>query len=395
MIKRTLAVVVALSSGCGTDEKTCSDVSGTSCTWAGTAGVTGTNGDGVHRSEAILYFPSDVTFAPDGAAWVADWNNHIIRRVTPDGIVNTVVGTDYEGDGSVGETDRLPVGAPAGAAGTEVALNHPHEIDFMPDGRMVFGAWHNNKVRIHDPVSKVTKVLAGNSYGYAGDDGPAYDAVFNLVPSVACADDGSVYVIDQRNFRIRKITNDATPMISTFAGTGVQGASGDGGLATDAQLGFHAGNTPLPSGSLALRDEYLYVATSSTNSIRRINVATNIIECVAGCTANGAAGYSGDGGSAKSAMFDFPHEIEFGPDGRLYVADQNNNVIRAIDVASDTIETVVGTGEACPIGQTCVETEGAPALEVKLNGPYGFGFDAAGSMYIADTLNSRIVRIAK
>ncbi len=397
-MKRTTIILLALTGCGGGDEPACSDVSGTSCTWIGKAGMTGTDPTATRRQDALLYFPADVSFDKDGAAWIPDWNNHLVRKVLPDDTFLTVMGADYEGDGSPGETDRLPAGAPEGAPATEVALNHPMDIDFLPDGRMLLGAWHNNKVRIMDPATGIAKVLAGDSYGFAGDGGPAYTAVFNLVPSVVCTGDGTIYLIDQRNVRIRKITNEAVPMISTIAGNGTTGDRGDGGPATEATLGFHTGNTPLPSGSLALdpANEYLYVSMSFTNNIRRINLSTNVIECVAGCEAAGQAGFSGDGGSAKSAMFDYPHDMEFGPDGRLYVVDQNNGRVRAIDVAADTIETVAGSGEPCPVGQFCTEkTEGVPALEVQLNQPYGIAFDKEGSMYIADTLNSRIVRIAK
>jgi sugar lactone lactonase YvrE len=390
------AVILLAGSGCGSGSSgdECLAASGTSCTWAGVAGTVGFNGDGLDRLDTWMYFPSDVTFAPDGSGWVADWNNHLVRRVKTDDTVDTVFGADYEGDGSPGETDRLPVGNPAGAPGIEVALNHPVEIKFFPDGRALLAAWHNNKVRVLDPVTGIATVVAGNTYGFFGDSGPAYDARFNLVPAVEIAPDNTIFVVDQRNERIRQISNDPTPMISTIAGTGTQGSTGDGGLAIEAELSFDKGNTPLPSGSLVLRGDELFIATSTSHNIRRINLTTKIIDCVAGCTAT--LGYTGDGGSAKTATFNFPNDLEFGPDGRLYVADLRNNVIRAIDLAADLIETVAGTGQICPLGSTCTEaSEGLQALELQLNEPYGIAFDAAGHLYIADTLNSRIVRVAR
>ncbi len=390
-----------LGTGCSADSESssdCSSTSGTACTWAGVAGSIGFNGDGLDRRESWLYFASDVTFAPDGSAWIADWNNHRVRRVDLDGKVATVIGTDYEGDGSPGETDRLPVGSPVGAPGTEIALNHPMDVEFFPDGRVLLAAWHNNKLRVYDPNTTMTTVLTGNSYGFNGDNGPAYMGLFNLAKAVAIDADGTVYAVDQRNQRVRKITNDATPMISTLAGTGTKGALGDGGPAIEAQLGFDGGNTPIPSGSLAIRGDELFIANSANNSIRRIKQSTGIIDCVAGCNAGAptAAGYSGDGGSALTATFNFPIDIEFGPDGRLYVADRNNNAIRAIDLENDRVETVAGNGQPCAIGTVCTEAqEGLPALELQLNEPYGVSFDAAGNLYIADTLNSRIVRVAR
>jgi hypothetical protein len=396
-----VSTLFLLGAGCsdsGPVARECSPTPGTACTWAGVVGSVGFNGDSLDRRDTWFYFASDLTFAPDGSAWVADWNNHRVRRVGLDGKVETVIGTDYEGDGSPGETDRLPAGAPAGAPGNEIALNHPMDVEFFPDGRVLLAAWHNNKIRVYDPATKMTTVLAGNSYGFAGDGGPAYKSVFNLAKAVAVDTDGTVYMVDQRNQRVRKITNEVTPMISTIAGTGVKGALGDGGPAAQAQLGFDAGNTPVPSGSLAIRGQDLFIANSANNSIRRINFTTGMIDCVAGCTVGAPTppGYTGDGGSALAATFNFPIDIEFGPDGRLYVADRNNNAIRAIDLEHDRVETVAGNGKPCVIGASCVEAqEGLAATEIQLNDPYGVAFDAAGNLFIADTLNSRIVRVAR
>src|SRR4051812_46072727 len=152
-----LAIAALVVGGCASDpsKPECSDVSGTACDWAGVRGSVGFNGDNIDRRDAWLYYASDLTFAPDGTAWVADWNNHRVRTIGADGIIQTVIGTDYEGDGSPGETDRLPEGNPQGALGIEVALNHPMQVQFMPDGRVLLAAWHNNKVRIYDPATKL------------------------------------------------------------------------------------------------------------------------------------------------------------------------------------------------------------------------------------------------
>ena len=388
-------LIVLAIGGCGAGEprepEVCSEP-GIACVWAGVS-ERGYNIEDptAHRLDSKLYFPEDVTFAPDGRAYIVDWNNHRLRRVEKDQSLVDVMGTDYEGDGPPDEEDRLPACGPAGALGTTVALNHATDAEFGPDGKLYLAAWHNNKIRVFDPVTNMVTVLAGDGYGFRGDGGPACQALFNQPKSLAIADDGTVYTIDQRNIRIRAIQPDPDRTITTIAGRGTLGAFGDGGSAFDAQFGFDIGTTPRPSGSLVLDGRTLYVADSLNNRIRRIDLNTGVIDCIAGKLQKG---YSGDGGPALEAQFDFPSDMELGPDGRLYIADRYNHAIRALDVATGTVETVVGNGIACDVTEgECPDR--VPARELQLNEPYGVAFDAAGNMYVSDTHNNRIVRIAK
>jgi hypothetical protein len=146
--------------------------------------------------------------------------------------------------------DRLPLCNPAGALGTTVAMNHMTDVEIGPDGYVYIAAWHNNKIRMLDPVTGIVTSIAGNSYGFAGDSGLACNAVFNQPKAIAFGNDGTLYTIDQRNLRIRAI-DPATKMIRTVAGVGQQGNGGDGGQAMEAQFGFDIGTTPQPTGSLA------------------------------------------------------------------------------------------------------------------------------------------------
>ncbi|MDQ3334997.1 MAG: hypothetical protein M4D80_07540 [Myxococcota bacterium] len=392
---RLLVLGLALV-GCGgdagpTDPEECK-VSGTACVWAGT-GERGYNIDNpnAHRLESVLYFPEDITFGPDGRAYIADWNNHRVRRVEKNDKMIDVIGTDYEGDGSPDEEDRLPSCNPAGALGTTVALNHPSDLEFGPDGLLYMAAWHNNKIRVFDPKTNLVTVLGGNGYGFRGDNGPACQSLFNQPKALAIAADNTIYTIDQRNIRIRAIQPDAERTITTIAGRGTIGSFGDGGSAYDAEFGFEAGTTPRPSGALVLQDRTLYVADSMNNRIRRINLDSGIIDCIAGKL---EAGYAGDGGAALEAKLNFPSDIELGPDGRLYIADRLNHVIRAMDLTTGVIETVVGNGATCDT-RTEVCPSIAPAREIALNEPYGVAFDAAGNMYVSDTHNNRILRITR
>lgn len=391
---KLLVASLALA-GCGTTTTTpeCSDVSGTACTWAGVREQRGFNGEGLDKAESWLAFVSDLTFAPDGRPWIVDWNNHRVRRVEPDGTLKTVIGTGYEGDGPDDHSDLLPLGNPVGALGTTVALNHPTNLQFAPDGTVVLASWHNNKIRVMDPETGILKVLAGNSYGFDGDNGPASGAVFNVPKALAIDATGQIYLIDQRNERIRMIGTDAARTITTIAGDGKVGYTGDGGSVTEAEFSFQKGTTPVPSGALALRDHELYIADSMNHRIRKLDLSNGQMSCVAG---TGTAGYSGDGDLALNAKLDNPLDIEFGPDGRLYVADTGNNVIRAIDLTSGMITRIAGTAAQCPTALNCFEPdEGMAAFDVQLATPYGIAFDPQGNLYIADTNNSRIVRIAK
>ncbi|HWU88053.1 MAG TPA: hypothetical protein VN253_12290 [Kofleriaceae bacterium] len=384
-----LALVVFAGGACegGSDAAT---TPGWASVWAG-IGERGFNKDNptANRLKSKLYYPEDVTFGPDERAYIVDWNNHRIRRVEADDSLRVVVGTDYEGDGPPEMEDRLPLCNPAGALGTNVAMNHMTDVEFGPDGKLYIAAWHNNKIRVWDPATGMLTALAGDGYGYQGDGGPACQSLFNQPKGLAIAADGTVYSIDQRNVRIRAIQPDASRTITTIAGVGSVGNVGDGGLATDAQFGFEIGTTPRPSGSLVLDGRTLYVADSLNNRIRRINLDTGIVDCIAG--AGSQAGYSGDGGPALQASFNFPSDIELGPDGRLYVADRYNHAVRAIDLRTGIVDTVAGghrcdtTNESCP--------DAALALEMSFNEPYGIGFDGKGNLYVADTHNHRIVKV--
>jgi DNA-binding beta-propeller fold protein YncE len=356
--------------------------SGNACTYLGLSGEEGFNGDGKHRLETKLYWSFDMLFASDGSKWFIDWNNHTVRRVLPDDTVETIVGwidPIFPGDGAQDERTA------DGALGIEVQLNHPTDMAEMPDGKILLMAWHNHKLRVIDPVTKRVKIIAGAGAGYAGDGGPLSMLRFRQPKALEVDDQGNRYILDQQNFRIRMIAADDT--ISTIAGSAMPGFEGDGGPALMAKFGFEAGSNPEPSGGVAVADGKLYVADTLNNRIRVIDLATGIIDTMAG---TGEAGFAGDGGPAMQAELNGPRDIEIF-EGSLYVADTDNSAIRKIDLASGTITTVAGR-----LGELGLElTEGKPATETVLKRPFAVEFDPEGNMYVSDTINSRILRVAK
>ncbi len=367
-----LAVAAALA-GCSD----CPDASGVACVYAGT-GELGRGEERLPARHTDLYWAMDMEFAPDGTPYLLDWNNHLVRRVLDDGTVETVIG-DFVGDGPPDMSDLTP----PGADGLTVNLNHPTDIQFDLEGNLILAAWHNHKLRVWDPESGLVYVMCGRGAGYAGDGGPVEDALFSQPSRIVRNDDGSIYVLDQRNHRVRLIDSDGT--IRTVVGTGEPGFGGDGGSPLEARLEFEAGGNPEPSGGLAVDDEgTLYIADSLNHRIRRVDFQANTIETVVGTR---EAGFSGDGGPGTSARINNVRDLEIGPDGRLYFADSDNDRIRVWDPSTDRVETVAGSG------QRGMGAEGVPATEIALNRPFGIAFGPDAALYVADTFNSRFLRI--
>ena len=365
-------------------DRACRDLKpGHTCTWLGRKGEVGYNGDGLHRLASLVNEPQDLLFLPDGTAWFTDFNNFLIRRVHPDGTIETMVGATnpiFPGDGPL---TGVP---PGGAPGDEWQLNHPTNLVLQPDGNVLVVGWHNHKLLTVDPQSGFVQVVCGGGAGFAGDGQAASpQTLFRQVNDATYDDAGNLYAIDQQNGRIRRISaGDA--VVSTFAGTGEIGGAGDGGPALMAQFSWARGSNPNPSGGILHHQGKLYVSDTEANTLRVIDLATGVIDRFAG---TGEKGQGGDGGPALAAQLSGPRDLEIGPDGHLYVADTDNGKVRAIDLATGVIRTVVGTGE---LGLD--DEEGLPALQTRLRRPFGIAFDAAGDLYVADSLNSRIVKVA-
>ena len=267
-------------------------------------GIRGFSGDGGPAINAQLFSSTDVALGPDGSLYIADQGNHAIRKVTPDGIINTVAG-----DGAGG---RSGDGGPA----TSAQLLGPTGVAIGPDGS-IYIADRSLRIRRVDPDGIINTVAGNGIFGFSGDGGPAINAQFLSTNHVALGPDGSLYIVDGRNDRVRKVTSDG--IINTVVGNGTRGFSGDGGPATLAQISAPRGITVGPDGSI-------YMADLVNNRIRRVG-PDGIITTVAGI---GISGYSGDGGPATNAHLSFPQDVALGPDGSIYIADSSNIRIRKV-----------------------------------------------------------------
>ncbi len=218
--------------------------------------------------------------------------------------------------------------------------------------------------------------FAGNGkQGHSGDGGPATEAQIDNPFGVIRGPDGAIWFCEYTGQRIRRVAPDGT--ISTVAGTGQKGYTGDGGPALEATF-----NLPHEIRFDAKGD--LYVVDMTNHAVRKIDMKTGIITTVAG---NGTPGYSGDGGPATKAQLAQPHSIQFGPDGHLYICDIKNHVIRRLDMHTGIITTVAGTGSPGPT------PDGAPVTGTPLKGPRSMDFDAEGNLWLATREGNQVFKL--
>ncbi|GAA2735226.1 RICIN domain-containing protein [Streptomyces nogalater] len=273
-------------------------------TVAGT-GVAGFGGDGGPAVSAQLNWPRELALDSEGALYVVDSNNHRVRKITADGKISTVVGTGvagFSGDGG-----------PATAA----RLNIPMGVAVDSGGALYVTEYNNNRVRKITTDGKISTIAGNGAAAFGGDGGPAVSAQLNRPHAVVVDGAGVLYIADGENHRVRKVAADGK--ISTVAGTGVAGFSGDGGPATSAQL-------YLPVGLVLDSAGNLYITEFRNHRIRKMTTDGKI-GSVAG---TGVAGFGGDGGPAAPAQLNHPFGLAVDCVDTLYIADYNNNRIRKI-----------------------------------------------------------------
>lgn len=323
----------------------------------------GYSGDGGQATDAELYYPTTAVMDAVGNLYIVDQSNNVIRKVNTAGIITT-----FAGNGTQGYS-----GDSAQATLAELALPASIAIDAINN---VYISDQGNDVIRKVNTAGIISTFAGNgSVGFSGDGGPATAAKLYHTSGIAIDGIGNLYICDANNMRIRKVNT--AGIITTIAGIGTGGYSGDGGQATAAKL-----NGP----GLVTLDAVgnIYIIDYGNNRIRKVNTA-GIINTFAG---NGLNGYSGDGGQATAASFSQPSGIAIDATGNVYVADRLNYRIRKVDV-NGIVSTFVGTGINGFTG------DGGLACAAKINGPTGGSFDAAGNLYFADQGNNEIRKITQ
>lgn len=327
------------------------------------------DGDGRPALQTSFYFPIDVDFDREGRPLILDWNNLRLRRLAEDGTIETIMGLDYE---------DFPTD---GALAKDTPLHHASDIEFDDQWTMYVAGDHVPVAFRVGTDDRVFTVAGNGDYGYDGDEGPALQATlatpFGVLPDragglyISDADahvvryvnaagiidtvagtglpgysgnggpgaeaqlggpsrlkfgpDGAIYFCETRNHVVRRLAPDG--MISTFAGTGQRGYSGNGGPARDAQL-----DSPYDLHFVANGD--LYVADTGNNVIRRIDADGTISTVVA----TGARAFSGDGGSALDCEMNRPSAVNFDADGSMWIADTGNHRVRRAWRFLDTVE---------------------------------------------------------
>jgi trimeric autotransporter adhesin len=320
--------------------------------------VAGTTDNGRPASFAQLYFPNTVVADGDGNVFIADTDAHRIRKITPAGIMTIVAG-----NGSAGFSGD---GGPAISA----QLYYPAAIAVDAAGSLFIADTRNERVRKVTPDGIITTV-AGNLTGRAaGDGGPALQAQLIEPAGVAVDAAGNLFIAEAAGNRVREVNT--AGVISTIAGNGTYGFSGDGGPALSAQLA-------LPTGIAVDGAGDVFIADSMNNRIR-IVTPDGIINTAAG---NGTAGSGGDGGNAVAAQITYPQGVAVDGARNLYIADAGNNRIRMVTPAG-VISTVAGTGTYGFSG------DGGAASAAQIAGPFSVAVGGINTLFIADTFSSRI-----
>jgi sugar lactone lactonase YvrE len=333
-------------------------------TIAGT-GVSGYSGDGSSATSAQLNTPNQIAIDAAGNLFIAEDYNHIVRKINTSGVISTIAG-----NGTLGFSGD-------GAAATSAQLNRVSGIAVDGAGNIYICDADNFRIRKINTQGIISTIAGVGTNGHSGDGGLATAAEIGFASCVQVDAIGNVYFAEQANgFCVRKINSSG--VISTIAGTGVSGYSGDGGLAISAQLKSVSSICFDANGNL-------YISDFDGFRIRKVNTS-GIINTIAG---NGIFGSSGDGGLASASQVMYPYGLTVDQSGNLFFCESLNNKIRKIDAITGNISTFAGVG-----GFTGGYTgDGGPAISATFNNPSAITKDVAGNFYIGDYSNHVIRKI--
>jgi uncharacterized protein (TIGR03437 family) len=334
------------------------DTQGIITTVAGN-GTAGSGGDGGPATSAQLSAPWSVAVDASGTLYIADSGNNRIRKVSPNGVISTFAGNGtgkFSGDG------------PALTS----SLNSPHGVYLDGAGNVYIADTSNNRVRKIGADGMLVTVVGTGQGGFAGDGGPALQAHVTNPWAVTMDASGNLYIADIEDFRVREVTTDGK--ITTIAGNGGMGFSGDGGPAVQAQL------TPVAVAVSA--GGTVYVADQVNQRVRAITNGT--ITTIAGM---GFYRYRGDGGMATAAVLNGPYNVAFDTQGNLFLTDQENDAIRTIH-PNGVISTIAGTGVPGDTGN------GGPAASATLFAPWGLGLDTNANVYFTEAYTNYVRKVS-
>jgi sugar lactone lactonase YvrE len=323
-----------------------------------------------------VWGPDFLALDRSGNLYVSDGaNGRVLRYAAGTGAMTIAAGSgcyEFSGPGCY----YLPGD---GIAAESASLGSPQGLAVDSAGNLYIADSENQRVRKVDAQTGMITTVAGNgSAGYSGDGAPGTSATLNSPTGLAIDRAGNLFVADTRNNRVRKV-DAATGIITTIAGNGTEGFAGDNGAASAASLNFPLGLAADSAGNL-------YIADVKNNRVRRVSLATGVITSVAG---TGAAETSGDNGPASAAAVNFPAGVAVDGAGDLYIAEYGGSRIRKVYRGSGTIVTVAGTGAEGYTG------DNGKASDAALQNPTGVAVDGAGNLYIADTGNDVIRMVAQ
>lgn len=315
----------------------------------------------VPATKVSISLVDGVAVSPDGATYISRRDHNIISRIDDKGNLVNVVGTGaagFSGDGG-----------PA----TQAELSVPAGLTFDSKGNLYIADRENHRVRKVDTKGIITTVAGNGTAGFSGDGGPATQASLNLPSGLAVDDQGNLYISDRSNNRVRKVNTKG--IITTVAGTGGDGYHGDNMPALQATL-------DKPFGLALDKDNNLYIADRGNNRIRKVD-GSGLISTVAG---DGGFYFIGDNGPAYRASIAGPTDVAVDSKGTLYIADRNNNRIRVVDKLG-MIRTIMGTGQQEYNGDSEL------ARETNLYLPFGVALDNNGDLLVIDRSHYRIRKL--
>ncbi|MBI4604900.1 MAG: SMP-30/gluconolactonase/LRE family protein [Planctomycetes bacterium] len=325
-------------------------------------GEEGYDGDGVPATQSRTNWARDVAVGPDGSIYFSDHFNWRVRRIRTDGIVETVAGVgvhSYTGDGG-----------PASEAG----ISRPRGLAVTPGGALFFADTWNHVIRRVDADGTIHTVCGTGEAGFNDDGRDALETQLDRPTDVAVGEDGSIYISDAQNQRIRRVKPDG--VVETFAGNGEEAFSGDGGDARAAAIDSPSGISLGPAGELFITDE-------DNHRIRRVD-ADGTIRTVVG---SGEGALGPDDVPPLEASLLVPRDVTVGPDGTIYVADSDNHRIAMVRPGG-RFRVLAGDGTAGYTG------DGGPARKARMSGPKGIAVGPDGAVYVADSGNFTVRRLA-